>query len=107
VFLQDLLFHDDLGSSLAEESVSTAGPGHNGAHRLAHRVEGVDPGETLLGLLVSDGLVIFANVLHEAQQRTLCLVAHLFWKLAWVCGLLKTNHFISYNMNYSVTKFKS
>lgn len=71
------LAQDDLRSTLAVHAVATAGLLDDGAHGLAHRVEGVHLVELLLGHLTAHGVVILLQVRDEAQQGALGLVAHL------------------------------
>lgn len=86
------LAQDDLGGALAVHAVA-AGLLDDGAHGLAHRVEGVDLVELLLGHLAAHRVVILLQVRDKAQQGTLGLVAHLprqaallLWRLREKCA---------------------
>lgn len=71
------LAQDDLRSTLAVHAVAAAGLLDDGAHGLAHGVEGVHLVQLLLRHLGAHRLVVLLQVQHEAQQAALCLVAHL------------------------------
>ena len=53
----------------------------DGRHGLANRVERVDLVQLVLGARGSDALVVLTKVKHEAEQRTLRLVADLLRQL--------------------------
>lgn len=93
--LGGLLFEHDLRGTLAVHAEALVGHLDDGAHGLAHGVEGVHLIQLLFRHLAAHRLVVLLQVQHEAQQATLSLVAHLlgqgtllFWGLwrevAWL-----------------------
>ena len=71
------LLEHDLRSALAIHAEALVRQLDDGAHGLAHGVEGVDLVQLLLGHLSTHRLVVLLQVQHEAQQAALRLVAHL------------------------------
>lgn len=78
------LFKNNLGGSFAVHAEAPVGQFGDGAHGLSDGVEGVDFVELLLRDLVSYWLVIPLQVQNQAQQATLCLVAHLLGQTAFL-----------------------
>lgn len=83
------LFHNDLRSTLAEQSKSSALPRHNRAHALPHGVERVDTCEHIFRYIVADGLVVLIQGLDETKQSAFCLVSNLFRQFCRVFRRLK------------------
>ena len=85
-----VLFEDDLGGALAEESKAGVVAPYDAAHGLADRVESVDLVDLLLDTLMTHLLVVLTELDHEAEQSALGLVADLLRQVALVLGRLQT-----------------
>lgn len=72
-----LLLEHDLRCTLAVHAETLIRQLDDGAHGLAHGVEGVYFVQLLLWHLAAHGLIVLLQVQHEAQQATLCLITHL------------------------------
>lgn len=70
------LLQNNFGGSLGVEPVAAL-VRDDGGHALPDGVEGVDPGEGLLGVPLAHALVALSQRHHEAEQGALRLVAHL------------------------------
>lgn len=87
----DLLGQNDFRGALDKQSETTTLPWNNGAHGLPHRVEGVHPGEDLLGYVITDGLIVLAEGNDEAKKSALSFVTNLHHGLARIDRFLQKN----------------
>lgn len=83
------LAQNDLRGALAVHAVAATGLLDDRAHGLAHRVEGVHLVELLLRHLTAHCMVVLLQVCDKAQQRTLCLIAHLPWQASLLLWRLR------------------
>lgn len=63
----NVLLHNDLGSALGEESVSTTFPRNDSRHALPNAIERVHPCEGFLRLIVSYRLIVHAQGYYESK----------------------------------------
>ena len=61
------LLHDDLGSALGKEPVSTTFPRDGGGHALPNAIERVHPRESFLRLIVSYRLIVHAQGYYKSK----------------------------------------
>lgn len=65
--MKNVLLHDDLGSALGEKPISTTFPWNNSRHALSNAIESIDPREGFLRVVISNGLIFFAQGHYESK----------------------------------------